>query len=258
MAVLAGALLLTAFSLFNYFGSSGNKETGTPSQEVAQEIEALHMPTHLIDVYSKNEKYYDTLDGGYLYVHDNIVDTRRHCEFCTSIDYQPGLSTGELDLTWAAEKEFNISAAKKVTFYVMGEDGGEKIKFKAAGKKLDKLLDGKPDDVAFDIVTQPVTLDDEWKKFEIDLTKANLAGVSNPFGIAVDKEDNQGPVRVFVKAIVLEDEPAAAPLPQDPEEEKEEDEKEKRGGDDRKKDGGNDDKGNKGKKDGNNNGGEDD
>lgn len=242
MAVLAGALLLTAFSLFNYFGSGGNNnnnnETRAPSQGVAQEIEALHMPTHLIDVYSKNEKYYDTLDGGYLYVHDNIIDTRRHCEFCTSIDYQPGLSTGELDLTWAAEKEFNISAAKKITFYVMGENGGEKIKFKAAGKKLDKLLDGKPDDVAFDIVTQPVTLDDEWKKFEIDLTKANLAGVSNPFGIAVDKGDNQGPVRVFVKAIVLEAEPAADPLPQDSEEEKEEDEKEKRGGDNRKKDDG--------------------
>lgn len=246
LAILAGAILLSAFSVFNYFGNSNNNAANNNNagsggeqqgasrppplqQQAAQPAEALHMPTHMIDVFDRSEKYYDTLDGGYLFVHDNIVDTRRHCEFCTSVDYQPGLSTGELDLTWASDKNFDISAAKKVTFYVMGDDGGEKIKFKAAGKKLDKIPKGKPEDVAFDIVTQPVTLDKKWQKFEIDLTKANLTGVSNPFGIAVEKGDNHGPIRVFVKAITLDDGQPQQPLPDDPEGEQKEKQKHEKG-----------------------------
>ncbi|MGI0006261.1 MAG: hypothetical protein ACREAI_07585, partial [Nitrososphaera sp.] len=181
--------------------------------EPVQESEAVHFPAHMIDIYTKSEKYYDNLDGGYLYVHDNIVDSRRHCEFCTSIDYQPGFSTGTLDLTWAAEKQFNINGAKKVTFYVMGEDGGEKVQFKAAGKKIDRIIDGKAiTDLAFGVESQPVVLTDEWKKFEIDLSKEDLNGVSNPFAIGIDKDYNDRPVRIFIKGILLEAEPAQDPL----------------------------------------------
>jgi hypothetical protein len=211
LAALSGALLVTTLSVFTFFSGTSEK-TLAP----AQEIEAVHFPAHMIDIYTNSEKYYDTLDGGYLYVHDNIIDSRRHCEFCTSVDYQPGLSTGTLDLSWAADKQFNINGAKKITFYVMGDEGGEKVKFKAAGKKIDKIINGKvAKDVTFGIESQPVTLTDEWKKFEIDLSKENLNGVSNPFAIGIDKDYNDRPVRIFVKAMLLEDEPAEEPLPEE-------------------------------------------
>lgn len=210
LAALAAALLLTSFSVFAYFG--GNNKA--PSNQGVGEAEAVKLPADLISVYKNNEKYYDNLDGGYLYVHDNIVDTRRNCEFCTSIDYQPGVSTNNLDLSWAADKNFNISGAKKVTFYVMGDEGGEVVKFKAAGKKIDKVTAGKASkELDFGIVSQPVKLDKGWKKMELDLTKANLNGVTNPFGIGIEKADNKGPVRIFVKAMILDDEPATDPLP---------------------------------------------
>jgi hypothetical protein len=211
LAALSGALLVTTLSAFTYFGNNAKNKL-----EPVQESEAVHFPAHMIDIYTKSEKYYDNLDGGYLYVHDNIVDSRRHCEFCTSVDYQQGFSTGTLDLSWAADKQFNLKGAKKLTFYVMGEDGGEKVKFKAAGKKLDKLINGKPaKDVEFGIESKPVVLTDEWEKFEIDLSKENLTGVSNPFAVGIDRDFNDGPVRIFIKAIMLEDDPAQDPLPED-------------------------------------------
>lgn len=213
LTALSGALLITAFSLFTFF-SNGNDES---KFEPVQESEAVHFPAHMTDIYTKSEKYYDNLDGGYLFVHDNIVDSRLNCEFCTSVDYQQGFSTGELDLSWAADKQLNLKGAKKVTFYVMGEDGGEKVKFKAAGKKLDKIINGtQAKDVDFGIESQPVVLEDVWKKFSIDLTKEDLTGVSNPFAIGIDRDYNAGPVRIFIKAIMLEDEPAIDPLPEEP------------------------------------------
>jgi hypothetical protein len=234
LAALSGALLVTTLSVFTFFSNTSENKL-----EPVQEIEAVHFPAHMIDIYTNSEKYYDTLDGGYLYVHDNIIDSRRHCEFCTSVDYQPGLSTGTLDLSWAADKQFNINGAKKITFYVMGDEGGEKVKFKAAGKKIDKIINGKTaKDVAFGIESQPVTLTDEWKKFEIDLSKENLNGVSNPFAIGIDKDYNDRPVRIFVKAILLEDDPAEEPLP---EESDQDDAKEREGKQDKRSHGDSDD-----------------
>jgi hypothetical protein len=211
LAALAAALLLTAISVFAYFGGTGSQDAS--KARVVEEAEAVKLPADLINVYKNSETYYNNLDGGYLYVHDNIVDTRRNCEFCTSIDYQPGLSTNNLDLSWAADKNLSISGAKKITFYVMGDSGGEVVKFKAAGKKADTLLNGKKNrTLDFGIVSQPVALQKEWKKFEIDVSKTNMAGVTNPFGIGIEKADNKGPVKIFVKAIVLDDQPAAKPL----------------------------------------------
>jgi len=211
LAALSGALLVTTLSVFTYLGNNAKSKL-VP----AQESEAVHFPAHIIDIYTRSEKYYDTLDGGYLYVHDNIVDSRRNCEFCTSIDYQQGFSTGTLDLSWAADKQFDLKGAKKVTFYVMGDDGGEKVKFKAAGKKIDKLINGsKAMDVEFGIESKPVVLTDEWKKFEIDLSKEDLTGVSNPFAVGIDRDFNDGPVRIFIKAILLEDGPVQDPLPEE-------------------------------------------
>jgi hypothetical protein len=211
LAALSGALLVTTLSAFTYFGNNTKSKL-----EPVQESEAVHFPAHMIDIYTKSEKYYDNLDGGYLYVHDNIVDSRLNCEFCTSIDYQQGFSTGTLDLSWAADKQFNLKGATKVTFYVMGDDGGEKVNFKAAGKKLDKLINGKQvKDVDFGIESKPVVLKDKWEKYEIDLSKENLTGVTNPFAVGIDRDFNDGPVRIFIKAITLEDDPVQDPLPEE-------------------------------------------
>ena len=97
LAALSGALLVTTLSVFTYLGNNAKSKL-----EPAQESEAVHFPAHVIDIYTRSEKYYDNLDGGYLYVHDNIVDSRRHCEFCThrraERDRQNQAAAGQLTL----------------------------------------------------------------------------------------------------------------------------------------------------------------
>ncbi len=100
-----------------------------------------------------------------------------------------------------------------MTFYAMGEEGGESVVFKGAGKKVDGLLNGRLAKVLdFDVATQPVRLTDDWQKFEVDLSGSSLTGVTNPFGIGIDGQ-NTGPVRIFVKGMILEDTPATDPVP---------------------------------------------
>lgn len=203
----AGILAVAAFTILPGMLGGGNTAP-------VPESEALDLPVSLPLVYTETERSYNTLDGSYLQVQENIVDSRRHCEFCTAIEFRQGSSNDALDVSWSALRNFNIDGAKKVTFYAMGEEGGESVVFKGAGKKVDALLNGKLASVLdFDVRTEPVELTDEWKKFEVDLSDANLRGVTNPFGIGIDDGQNTGPVRIFVKGMMLEDKPATDPVP---------------------------------------------
>jgi hypothetical protein len=95
----------------------------------------------------------------------------------------------------------------------MGDEGGEEVVFKGAGKKVDRMLNGKlARALDFDVSTKPVKLTTDWEKFEVDLT-ANLRGVTNPFGIGIEDGQNTGPVRVFIKGMILEDDPPVDPVP---------------------------------------------
>lgn len=209
LAVAAAAILTVAsFSFLPSMLAGENKST-----EPIPESEALDMPVNLSLVYTEADRSYNTLDGSYVQVQENIIDTRRHCEFCTVIEFRQGSSDDPVDVSWSALRNFNIEGAEKVTFYAMGEEGGESVVFKGAGKKVDGLLNGRLAKVLdFDVATQPVRLTDDWQKFEVDLSGSSLTGVTNPFGIGIDGQ-NTGPVRIFVKGMILEDTPATDPVP---------------------------------------------
>lgn len=216
LMAVAAAAVLTAASFSFIPGMLAGERT---SPEPVPESEALELPVDLSRVYTEPDRSYNTLDGSYAQVLENIVDTRRHCEFCTVIEFRQGSSSDPVDVSWSALRNFNIEGAQKVTFYAMGDEGGESVVFKAAGKKVDGLLGGRLAKVLdFDVATEPVRLSGEWQKYEVDLSDASLAGVTNPFGISLEDNQNSGPVRIFVKGMVLEDKPAtdAVPLQEEP------------------------------------------
>ena len=187
---------------------------GKSSPEPVPESEALDLPVNMALVFSEADRSYNTIDGSYLQVQENIIDSRRHCEFCTAVEFRQGSSNDGLDVSWSALRNFNIEGAKKVTFYAMGDEGGEEVVFKGAGKKVDRMLNGKlARALDFDVSTKPVKLTTDWEKFEVDLTDANLRGVTNPFGIGIEDGQNTGPVRVFIKGMILEDDPPVDPVP---------------------------------------------
>lgn len=181
----------------------------------SHEVSALLGPFEIDHLYSFDERAGDALlPFGFLRVHNSFIDTERDCEFCIRVEYIPG-SGGVAGIAFRNDKGLDLSAAKKVTFYAMGGEGGEIVKFKAAGKKVDK--NGVEDteifnNVKFDKTTEEVTLTKNWKKLEIDLSKDDLSGITHPFGLEISKEKNKPDSVVYLKGVKYEFEPATNPL----------------------------------------------
>jgi hypothetical protein len=197
---LTGIIALVSFSLL----------PGKTGEQAIPQSEAVGLPVDLPLLFSKTERNYNTIDGSYAIVYENIVDSRLGCEFCTVVEFRDGPSSDIPIVSWAADRSFNVSGAQKVTFYAMGDRGGEEVRFMAAGDKVERVLDGRLTSVLdFDVKTRPVTLTNEWEKFEVDLSGSDLASVTSAFGI----EPMEGQtVRVFLKGITIEAEPPEEPL----------------------------------------------
>ena len=97
----------------------------------------------------------------------------------------------------------------------MGLDGGEVVKFKAAGKKVNKEdATGLEifNNVKFDKTTKDVTLTKTWKKLEIDISNSDLTGITHPFGFEISKEKNKPDSVIYLKAVNYEFNPSTNPL----------------------------------------------
>ena len=212
-AVLAGSLFLIGpFSVSSIL----------PKQSSSQQAEAATLPLMIRDRFSENDLAGDAEAGSrFLKVDEDFVDPENHCEFCTRVQYTPG-SQGVAGFSYEDLRGLDLSNAEKASFWVRGEDGNEKITFKLAGKSLDKLEDelgtqpGQPaNDVfkneRFALTTEQVTLDDKWKKYEVDLSGVDLREITHPF--AFELEGNRGQEQVlFIKGVVYDDTPAVDAL----------------------------------------------
>lgn len=153
------------------------------------------------------EKYYKVkASDPYLTIHENWIDTEMSCEFCTRIEYNPGVGKGEL--TFSSDKIHNFKTAKQLSFFIMGEEGEEKVKFKVAGKKNAKFS-GRID---YKLSSEPLTLTPQWRKMELDLSKTDLTGVTNPLTIQTQNVDGKGPMVFYIKAIRYDTKMAEDPV----------------------------------------------
>ena len=187
--------------------------------------------SHSVDVsftYDMAETYYDRFDGSFAVVHEDVIWSPNHCEFCTRVEYVPG-PDDKAGFSYEDVAGLDLSGAKKVKFWVMGEEGNEKIKFKVAGKSLDKIqnrldkLESKLDSIfeseRFALTTQEVTLDDDWKKYEVDVSGVDLKGITHPFAFELSENGAEKQV-LYIKGVVYDDEPVEDALAiEEPEEE---------------------------------------
>ncbi|MBI5554704.1 MAG: hypothetical protein HY920_02475 [Elusimicrobia bacterium] len=87
---------------------------------------------------------------------------------------------------WGAKKGgYNLTGAKKFVFWARGEKGGEQINEVGVGG----ISGGEFEDTD-KISAGPITLTKEWKKYEIDLTGADLSYISGGFFWATGADDN--------------------------------------------------------------------
>ena len=182
---------------------------------IVHEGDASLGPVEIDSLYSFDERAGDAqLPFGYLKVYDGFIDTERNCEFCIRAEYVPG-PQGVAGMSFKNDRGFDLSTVKKVTFYAMGQEGGEVIKFKAAGKTVDKKEISDTEifkNVKFDKTTKEVTLTKDWKKMEIDLSKSDLKGITHPFGFEISKDKNNAGSVIYIKGVKYDFDPATNPL----------------------------------------------
>ena len=178
--------------------------------------EAASLPLAIDYHFKLEEKVGDAKEGSaYVQVDEDFIDSENHCEFCTRIEFVSG-PQGEAGLAYVLDNALDFSNAKSVTFFAMGEKGGEKVKFKVAGKKLDKL-GVKADEVLrpgpfkehkFALTTGEVSLDKDWRKYTVDLNGVDLTGITHPFGIEMSSSKATGNQVFYIKHIIYDTEKA--------------------------------------------------
>jgi hypothetical protein len=211
VSVLAGSLIL-ASSLAN----SNIFQTATHTSSQPQEAEAASLPLSIDEKFKSKEM---AGDSSGLKVMDDFIDPEHHCEFCTRIEYIPG-HEGVAGFAYTGTSGLDLTAAKKVRFWVMGQDGGEKIKFDIAGKSLDaikgnaasKFSTGLFKNQRFALSTAEIKLDKDWKKYEVDLKGADLKGITHPFGFEISKGSTSKKQVIYIKGIIYDTEPAQNPI----------------------------------------------
>lgn len=92
---------------------------------------------------------------------------------------------------------FNLSSAKKLTFWARGEKGNEKLEFKIGG-----ITGAYPDtDIAS---IGPIALTNKWERYEIDLAGSDLSYISGGFVWATSRMDNPDGFVIYLDDIRYE------------------------------------------------------
>lgn len=81
----------------------------------------------------------------------------------------------------------------RLTFWVRGRDGGERVNFKVGGMSKGKY----PDSIRFPLDTGHVRLPSEWTKLSIDLTGQDLTQMSSAFCWVAERGKNRGRAEVW-------------------------------------------------------------
>ena len=137
LASVAGSAIAAPYAsnLVNVGSSSSDPDPSSLINEAAAQKAPYKVDHHL----KVSEKAGDPLR-----IEENVNDGEQHCEMtCKYIEYQPG-SQGKSALAFTTASPVDLSGAQKVTFFLMGENGGEKVKVKIAGKDPGAGVKGDP------------------------------------------------------------------------------------------------------------------
>lgn len=188
-------------------------------------VEASRLP-YYVDVHDEPKvKAGDaSLGTPYFRIYPHWMDNfgERHCEECTMIEYSAAGPNGHAAVAYQSDTLLDLTGAKRIKFFAMGESGGEKVSFMAAGKDIKK--DSKDDlasekatgifkDKKFGIATQKVSLKDTWTRFEISLDDQEMSDIQYPFAFQIDGDSvDKGKVRLYLKNIVIDSVVAQVPM----------------------------------------------
>jgi len=141
-------------------------------------------------IYSDGQKSNPWIASGYMgsdvsqvKMDANCTDSPHSGKTCLKVDFTSGDGWGGVQWQspandWENQKPggYDLTGAKKLTFWAKGAKGGEVVSFFCGGKQDDKpyhnTADGKLDKVA---------LTADWKEYTIDLTGKDLTRIKSGF-----------------------------------------------------------------------------
>src|SRR5918995_2530692 len=175
---VAGSAVAAPY-ISNFANVGGSSDPDPSSSSLIREATAQKAPYKVDHHLKVSEKAGDPLR-----IEENVNDGEQHCEMtCKYIEHQPG-SQGKSALAFTTSSPVDLSGAQKVTFFLMGENGGEKVKVKIAGKdpaagtKGDALLKER-----FEVSSGDITLPNDWQRYEVPLNGVDLKNIKAPFGM---------------------------------------------------------------------------
>jgi hypothetical protein len=210
VVVLASSLMLTGvFSLGSIILSTGHDNH-------VQEAGAQALPFEVRDHFSEKKI---AGDANNIKVNEDFVDPENHCEFCTFIEYTPG-PRGVAGFAYESDAGVDLTGAKKMRFWMMGEEGNERIKFKIAGKRSPDNIQDRPPNSSpnrptnsifeserFALTTEEVTLVNDWRRYEVDLSGVSLDDITHPFGFELSKGNGAQKQVIYIKGLVFDEGP---------------------------------------------------
>ena len=206
VGAIGGSLFLSGIVTYTGF------DTAFHGHDSVAQAEAARLPLHVIERFSEKQMEGDGETGSNVKVEEDFVDPENHCEFCTRVEYTPG-SSGVAGFAYSSNAAIDLTGAKKIRFWVMGEEGGEKVKFKVAGKKKSPGEKDNGDSLGifnsevFARTSKEVTLRDDWTNYEVDLERTDLRDITHPFGLELTKGSDDKRQVLYIKGVIFDDEP---------------------------------------------------
>ena len=120
------------------------------------------------------------------------------------IQYTPA-SIGFAGIAYKADKNYDLSNAQRVVFFAKGQNGGENVTFAAVGRNentttfnnTDETLGSAFNNQNFSLISEDVSLDRDWKRYQISLEGVDLQSISHPFAFIVTSRSRTGSSYIF-------------------------------------------------------------
>jgi hypothetical protein len=227
ISLIAGSLLFA-----NPTGITRNNNNNILMLDHIQTAQAQlsSSPLRGIENYKSIDKAGDAAATGSLTTTIDTMTADGNCEVCMMVKYVPG-TTGVAAIAFKSPTALDLTNIKRIVFFVKGELGGENLKFVALGKPSSSLLPPTPPftNLHFGVVSQ-ANLTNNWQRYQLSFSGADLTGITDPFGIIVNKghtstntapspnkppldDSDSNHVIFFLKGVTVDTNTAINPLP---------------------------------------------
>jgi hypothetical protein len=113
------------------------------------------------------------------------------CEMCKVFVYNTGASpVGEAGVAYTPSSPLDLTGANRLVFFARGELGGEVIRFAAIGNQSVSNSTAPFDNLKYAVVSNDITLNGDWKRYEFDLEGLDLSSVASPFAMIISDHRN--------------------------------------------------------------------